>query len=97
MFLAIDVYSQESNKERANKITNEISKVLFLNDEEKIKVYEIQFNRFKEVSEIRSIYANDLETKKVKLKKVYNKLYGKLKSIIGKDKMKKWRNYKANK
>ena len=38
----------------------------------------------------------ELETKKIKLKKVYNKLYGKLKGNLGEEKMLLWQNYKRN-
>jgi hypothetical protein len=92
--LATNVYSQNTSEERANEITNEMSEVLSLNADEKAKVYEIQLKRFHEVAIIRSTYAEDLETKKAELKKVYNRLSGKLKSALGKDKMKEWRTYK---
>ena len=94
MVLATNVYSQNTGEERAIKITNEMSEVLSLDDDEKAKVYEIQLKRFHEVAIIRSTYAEDLETKKAELKKVYNRLSGKLKSTLGKDKMKDWRTYK---
>tara|TARA_B110000483_G_scaffold208011_1_gene253325 strand:+ start:124 stop:441 length:318 start_codon:yes stop_codon:yes gene_type:complete len=92
--LATNVYSQNTSEERANEITNEMSEVLSLNADEKAKVYEIQLKRFHEVAIIRSTYAEDPETKKAELKKVYNRLSGKLKSTLGKDKMKDWRIYK---
>ena len=94
MVLAPSVYSQNTSEERANEITNEMSEVLSLDDDEKAKVYEIQLKRFHEVAIIRSTYAEDPETKKAELKKVYNRLSGKLKSTLGKDKMKDWRTYK---
>ena len=94
MALAKNVYSQNTSEERAIKIINEMSEVLSLDDDEKAKVYEIQLKRFHEVAIIRSTYAEDLETKKAELKKVYNRLSGKLKSALGKDKMKEWRTYK---
>ena len=94
LVLASSVYSQNTSEERANEITNEMSEVLSLNPEEKAKVYEIQLKRFNEVNTIRSTFAQDPETKKAELKKVYNRLSGKLKSTLGKDKMKDWRTYK---
>ena len=94
MVSATNVYSQNTNEDRAIKITNEMSEVLSLDDDEKEKVYEIQIKRYHEVAIIRSTYAEDLETKKAELKKVYNRLSGKLKSALGKDKMKEWRTYK---
>ena len=97
MFLATNVYSQNTIEERATKITNEMSEVLSLNAKELAKVYEIQLKRFNEVNIIRSTYAQDPETKKVELKKVYNRLFGKLKNALDKKKMQQWRIYKRNK
>ena len=97
MVLATNVYSQNNNEERAGQITNEMSEVLSLDDDEKEKVYEIQLKRFHEVATIRSMHAEDPETKKAELKKVYNRLYGKLKSTLGEDKMQEWKIYKQNK
>ena len=79
LVLASSVYSQNNSEERANEITNEMSEVLSLNPEEKAKVYEIQLKRFNEVNTIRSTFAQDPETKKAELKKVYKRLFGKLK------------------
>ena len=94
LVLASNVYSQNTSEERASKITDEMSEVMSLDDDEKAKVYEIQLKRFYEVASIRSTYAEDPETKKAELKNVYNKLYGKLKGNLGKEKMKDWRTYK---
>ena len=59
MVLATNVYSQNTGEERAIKITNEMSEVLSLDDDEKEKVYEIQLKRFHEVAIIRSTYARN--------------------------------------
>lgn len=97
MILATNVYSQKTDEKLATKITNEMSEVLSLNAEETAKVYEIQLKRFSEVKIIRSTYAQDPETKKAELKKVYNRLFGKLKNALDKKKMQQWRIYKRNK
>ena len=97
MVLVTNVYSQKTNEERASKITKEISEVLSLNQEKTAKVYKIQLKRFHEVNTIRSTHAQDPETKKAELKKVYNRLYGELKSTLGEDKMQEWKIYKRNK
>ena len=97
LVLASSLYSQNTSEERANEITNEMSEVLSLNPEEKAKVYEIQLKRFNEVNTIRSTYKKDPETKKAELKKVYNRLFGKLKNALDKKKMQQWRIYKRNK
>jgi hypothetical protein len=97
LVLASNVYSQNTSEERAKEITNEMSEVLSLNAEETAKVYEIQLKRFNEVNTIRSTYKKDPETKKAELKKVYNRLFGKLKNALDKKKMQQWRIYKKNK
>jgi pyruvate/2-oxoglutarate dehydrogenase complex dihydrolipoamide acyltransferase (E2) component len=94
MVLATNVYSQKTNEERASKITNEISEVLSLNQEETAKVYKIQLKRFQEVVSIREKYKDDAETRKPELKKVYKRLFGKLKKTLGKAKMQQWADYK---
>jgi pyruvate/2-oxoglutarate dehydrogenase complex dihydrolipoamide acyltransferase (E2) component len=94
MVLATNVYSQKTNEERASKITNEISEVLSLNQEETAKVYKIQLKRFQEVVSIREKYKDDAETRKPELKKVYKRLFGKLKKTLGKAKMQQWAAYK---
>ena len=97
LVLTSNVYSQNTSEERAKEITNEMSEVLSLNAEETAKVYEIQLKRFNEVNTIRSTYKKDPETKKAELKKVYNRLFGKLKNALDKKKMQQWRIYKRNK
>jgi pyruvate/2-oxoglutarate dehydrogenase complex dihydrolipoamide acyltransferase (E2) component len=94
MVLATNVYSQKTNEERASKITKEISEVLSLNQEETAKVYKIQLKRFQEVVSIREKYKDDAETRKPELKKVYKRLFGKLKKTLGKAKMQQWADYK---
>ena len=74
-----------------------MSEVLSFYDYEKAKVYEIQLKRLNEVNTIRSTFAQDPETKKAELKKVYNRLFGKLKNALDKKKMQQWRIYKRNK
>ena len=97
LVLASNVYSQNTSEERASKITDEMSEVMSLDEDEKAKIYEIQLKRFHEVATIRSMHAEDPETKKAELKKVYNRLFGKLKSTLGEDKMQEWKIYKQNK
>lgn len=89
-----NVIAQDDLAKKATKITNEMSEVLSLSIEEKAKVYEIQLKRFQEVETIREEYKYDSETRKSELKKVFNKLYGKLSEALGKNKMQQWGDYK---
>ncbi len=91
---SLNAFAQKKLSEKATKITNEFTEVLSLNKEEKTKVYEIQLKRFKDVGSIREKYKDDSETRKSELKKVFNKLFGKLKATLGEEKMKQWNDYK---
>ena len=90
------VSSQNDATEKANKLTNEMTQALSLDEEMKTKIFEIQLNRFQEAETIREQYMDDSETKKAELKKMYNRLYGKLKATLGEEKMKAWNVYKQN-
>lgn len=96
VFSAIAVFAQDIAAERATEITNEMAQALSLSEEGKAKVYEIQRNRFQTAIEIRTKYADDADARKAALRKVYDKLHGKLKGAIGSDKMKAWGDYKRN-
>ena len=96
VFHATAVFAQDIAAERAAEITNEMAQVLSLSEEDKAKVYEIQRNRFQTPIEIRTKYADDADARKAALRKVYDKLHGKLKGAIGSDKMKAWGEYKRN-
>jgi hypothetical protein len=71
-----------------------MAEVLSLSEEDTEKVYEVQLKRFQEVVSIREQYKDDDQTRKLELKKVYKRLFGKLKNALDKDKMQQWRNYK---
>ena len=90
------VSSQNDATEKANKLTNEMTQALSLDEKVKTKIFEIQLNRFQEAETIREQYMDDSETKKAELKKMYNRLYGKLKATLGEEKMKAWNVYKQN-
>jgi hypothetical protein len=86
--------AQDNLSIKATKITNEMAEVLSLSEEDREKVYEVQLKRFQEVVSIREQYKDDDQTRKLELKKVYKRLFGKLKNTLDKDKMQQWRNYK---
>lgn len=89
-----NIFAQKNSVTKAMTLTNKMTKVLSLNEEEKSKIYEIHLQRFQDVALIRQKYEDDPETKNFELKKVFNKLYGKLVGVLGKDKMKEWNDYK---
>jgi hypothetical protein len=96
IIISLNVYAQGEPEKRASALTETMTEALSLNTEEQSKVYQIQLERFKQVASIRSKYQNNQEKRKAELKKVYNKLYGKLKGNLGEEKMLLWKEYKTN-
>ena len=96
IIISLGAYAQENPIKRATTITNIMTKALSLNKEEQTKVYQIQLERFQKVLSIKEQYQDSPETKKAELKKVYNKLYGKLKGNLGVEKMLMWQKFKRN-
>ncbi len=91
-----NAFAQKNLDKSASKITQKMTTALSLDEEQKLKVYEIQLNRFQEVANIRKEYNNDTKTRKIQLRKVYNRLHGKLTKVLGKEKMQEWANFKQN-
>lgn len=89
--------AQNSLEDKANEITKEMARALSLSDAQKEKVFMIHYERFKEANTIRENYGDEPQIKKAALKKVYNKLYGKLQATLGKELMNKWKDHKKNK
>lgn len=100
LFFAItfsfSVQSQEGLTERAKKIADEMTFVLSLNDETSQKVYHVQLKRFIDAQRIRKTFSNDKRVMRNELRKLQNRLWGKLNVILGEEKMKSWSKYKNN-
>lgn len=92
----INGFAQNKSITKATKISNEMTTVLSLNDEEKEKVYTIQLERFTKADKIREAHKDDKEFMKSELKKNINRLWGKLKATLGEERMKAWGTYKRN-
>ena len=88
--------SQNSPEQMAEKLTSKMAKVLSLDEVQKEEVYVVQLDRFRQAAEIRQNHKAEPQIIKAKLKKVYNKLHGKMKAIIGKERMQKWSEFKNN-
>lgn len=93
MFVTINLNAQNPAK-KAQKFTDEMTKVLSLNKQESKAIYDIQLYRFKETQAINKEFADDPETKKEKLKELSNKVFNQVKDVIGKDRQKQWKAYK---
>ena len=93
---SLSVYSQDGLIDRAKKISDEMSMVLSLDKETSEKVYHIQIKRFIEAQRIRTTYKSDNLMMRAELKKLQNRLWGKLNAVLGEDKMKSWGAHKKS-
>ncbi len=93
---SLSVYSQDSFQERAKKISNEMTMVLSLDDQTSEKIYHIQLKRFIDAQSIRKTYQNDKQQMRAELRKLQNRLWGKLNAVLGEDKMKSWSTHKKS-
>ena len=97
LMMTLGVTAQENPEKNAKKLANEFTQVLSLNEEESKAIYEIQLERFKSVQSINKEFANQPEIKQEKLKVLGNKVYNQLKTLLGKERQKQWREYKSKK
>ena len=51
---------------------------------------------FIDAQRIRKTYSEDKEQMRLELKKLYNRLWGKLKGVLGDDRMELWKEHKRN-
>ena len=68
--------------------------VLSLDDQTSEKIYHIQLKRFIDAQSIRKTYQNDKQQMRAELRKLQNRLWGKLNAVLGEDKMKSWSAHK---
>ena len=96
LIFSLSVYSQDSFQERAKKISDEMTMVLSLDDVTSEKIYHIQLKRFIDAQRIRTTYKDDKPMMKAELRKLQNRLWGKLNAVLGEDKMKSWSAHKKS-
>ena len=96
LLFSFSVYSQDGFQERAKKISDEMTMVLSLDEETSKKIYHIQLKRFIDAQSIRKVHQADKKQMNAELKKLHNRLWGKLKSVLGEDKMKSWSIHKKS-
>ncbi len=70
--------------------------VLSLDEETSEKIYHIQLKRFIDAQAIKKSYFGDKQQMNAELKKLQNRLWGKLSAVLGKDKMKSWSMHKKS-
>jgi len=96
LIFSLSVYSQDGFQERAKKISDEMTMVLSLDDQTSEKIYHIQLKRFIDAQSIRKTYQNDKQQMRAELRKLQNRLWGKLNAVLGEDKMKSWSTHKKS-
>ena len=93
---SFSVFSQDGLQERAKKLSNEMTMVLSLDDVTSEKIYHIQLKRFIDAQRIRKVHMNDERQMKAELRKLQDRLWGKLKAVLGDEKMKSWSAHKKS-
>ena len=93
---SFSVFSQDGLQERAKKLSNEMTMVLSLDDVTSEKIYHIQLKRFIDAQRIRKVHMNDERQMKAELRKLQDRLWGKLKGVLGDEKMKSWSIHKKS-
>ena len=93
---SFSVFSQDGFQERAKKLSNEMTVVLSLDDQTSEKIYHIQLKRFIDAQRIRKVHMNDERQMKAELRKLQDRLWGKLKAVLGDEKMKSWSTHKKS-
>tara|TARA_B100000900_G_scaffold414206_1_gene440220 strand:+ start:3939 stop:4262 length:324 start_codon:yes stop_codon:yes gene_type:complete len=96
LILSLSVYSQDGLQERAKKISNEMTMVLSLDEQTSEKIYHIQLKRFIDAQRIRKVHENDKKQMRAELRKLQDRLWGRLNAVLGEDKMKSWNAHKKN-
>ena len=93
---SFSVFSQDGFQERAKKLSDEMTVVLSLDDQTSEKIYHIQLKRFIDAQRIRKVHMNDERQMKAELRKLQDRLWGKLKGVLGDEKMKSWSIHKKS-
>ena len=70
--------------------------VLSLDDETSEKIYHIQLKRFIDAQRIRKEHQGNKKQMQAELRKLQNRLWGKLKAVLGDEKMKSWSMHKKS-
>ena len=93
---SFSIFSQDGLQERAKKLSDEMTMVLSLDDVTSEKIYHIQLKRFIDAQRIRKVHMNDERQMKAELRKLQDRLWGKLKGVLGNEKMKSWSMHKKS-
>ena len=91
---SFSVFSQDGLQERAKKISDEMTVVLSLDNKTSEKIYHIQLKRFIDAQRIRKVHQEDKRQMQAELRKLQDKLWGRLNGVLGNDKMKSWSMHK---
>ena len=93
---SLSVYSQDGLTDRAKKISDEMTMVLSLDEETSEKIYHIQLKRFIDAQRIRKEHQGNKTQMQTELRKLQNRLWGRLKGVLGDEKMKSWSMHKKS-
>jgi DNA repair ATPase RecN len=86
--------AQINSEKRAKKISQKMKKALDLTDEETQDIYKMQYERFEKSNALQKKYADQPEVLKEKRKELGKDIYNKLKSYLGNERLKQWREWR---
>lgn len=87
LFVSISVTQAQKNKQ-AIKMTETLSKVMDLSEDEKEKVLVLQTEKFQKLKVLRKKHGKNKETFKEEAKPIHQEFNKKLRTLVGKEKMK---------
>lgn len=91
--LTVSVQAQSNVEKRAKRITNEMTEVLSLSEEETAQILAFQTERLTAIENLKKETEGDEETFKVKSKEFQKSFNKKLASILGAEKLKTWQEH----
>lgn len=91
--LTYSLNAQTKAENFAKKNTEKLTEVLQLTKTENVQVYDILLERENEFTVLRKKYKDDKNTRKTEIQKLRPIYKGRLKDILGKERMKKYHDY----
>ena len=94
---SLNSFAQNGFQDRASAVSQEMTMVLGLDKETSKKIYHAQLRRYIEAQKIRTEFKENPKQMRAELRKLQNRLWGKLTAILGEEKMRSWSMHKKSK
>ena len=86
----LSAQKKKGKKDKAKKVTTEMTEVLSLNEATSSEIYAVQSEKFAEIKVASKAYKDDKAALKTKKKEINKNYSNKIRSILGKDNAMKW-------